>query len=166
MMDTRDRMEEVGRGINKNKSLEEDGRSLIHDYITREELLACTSCNACVQECPVSISPLDLILDFQSGVDKIDLSGIDANSPRTPGQRLHDAVEAAVAQWFWLQDVFPGKDQWNGIHEALIRQWKKFQYRTGMSTKTTCPVPPSTRQSPPAHSRTRRSRASSDAVCC
>ena len=37
-------------------------------------------------------------------------------------------------QWFWLQDVFPGKDQWNGIHEALIRQWKKLQFRTGMST--------------------------------
>ena len=43
-------------------------------------------------------------------------------------------IEAAVAQWFWLQDVFPEKDQWNGIHEALIRQWKKLQYRTGMST--------------------------------
>ena len=65
MMDTRDRMEEVGRGINKNKTLEEDGRSLIHDYITREELLACTSCNACVQECPVSISPLDIILQLR-----------------------------------------------------------------------------------------------------
>ncbi|WP_347111242.1 glutathionylspermidine synthase family protein [Paenarthrobacter sp. S56] len=43
-------------------------------------------------------------------------------------------IEAAVAQWFWLQDVFPEKDQWNGIHEALIRQWKKLQFRTGMST--------------------------------
>src|SRR4029453_18624953 len=43
-------------------------------------------------------------------------------------------IEAAVAQWFWLQDVRPEKDQWNGIHEALIRQWKKLQYPTGTST--------------------------------
>ena len=65
MMDTRDRMEEVGRTLNKNKSLEEDGRSLLHDYISKEELLACTSCNHCVQECPVSISPLDIILQLR-----------------------------------------------------------------------------------------------------
>ncbi len=65
MMDTRDRMEEVGRIINKTKSFEEDGKSLLHDYISREELLACTTCNACVQECPVSISPLDIILQLR-----------------------------------------------------------------------------------------------------
>jgi heterodisulfide reductase subunit C len=65
MMDTRDRMEEVGRNLNKNKSFEEDGRSLLHDYISKEELLACTSCNHCVQECPVSISPLDIIYQLR-----------------------------------------------------------------------------------------------------
>jgi heterodisulfide reductase subunit C len=65
MMDTRDRMEEVGKGITKNKTLQDDGKSLLHDYITAEELRACTTCNACVQECPVSISPLDIILQLR-----------------------------------------------------------------------------------------------------
>ena len=61
MMDTRDRMEEVGAGIDKKGKLEEDGKSLLHDYITTEELWACTSCQACVQVCPVLIDPLHII---------------------------------------------------------------------------------------------------------
>jgi heterodisulfide reductase subunit C len=65
VMDTRDRMEEVGRNIRTNGKFNEDGRGLLHDYITKEELLACTTCNACVQECPVSISPLDIILKLR-----------------------------------------------------------------------------------------------------
>lgn len=65
MMDTRDRMEEIGRNINKQGEFKEDGRSLLHDYISKEELLACTACNACVQECPVSIEPLDIILQLR-----------------------------------------------------------------------------------------------------
>jgi heterodisulfide reductase subunit C len=65
MMDTRDRMEVVGKNIRANKSFVEDGRSLLHDYITVEELRACTSCNACVEECPVSINPLDIILELR-----------------------------------------------------------------------------------------------------
>jgi heterodisulfide reductase subunit C len=65
MMDTRDRLEEVGRNINRDKELKDDGKALLHDYITKEELLACTSCNACVQECPVSISPLEIIFQLR-----------------------------------------------------------------------------------------------------
>jgi heterodisulfide reductase subunit C len=65
MMDTRDRMEELGKHIKKNPAVQDDGKALLHDYITREELLACTACNACVQECPVSISPLDIILELR-----------------------------------------------------------------------------------------------------
>lgn len=65
MMDTRDRMEEVGRNINKNGEFKDDGKSLLHDYISVEELRACTTCNACVQECPVSINPLDIILQLR-----------------------------------------------------------------------------------------------------
>ncbi len=65
MMDTRDRCEEVGKALNRNKTFEGDGRSLLHDYITTEELRACTTCQACVQECPVGISPLDIILELR-----------------------------------------------------------------------------------------------------
>jgi heterodisulfide reductase subunit C len=65
MMDTRDRMEEVGRELDAGKEAFVDGKSLIDSYITREELLACTTCNACVEACPVSINPLDIILDLR-----------------------------------------------------------------------------------------------------
>lgn len=66
MMDTRDRLEEVGRNIDANKGVfVPDNKSLLNDYITTEELWACTSCNACVEECPVNISPLSIIMDMR-----------------------------------------------------------------------------------------------------
>ena len=66
MMDTRDRLEIVGKNIKANGgSFVDDGKSLLHDFISVEELRACTSCNACVQECPVSINPLDIILELR-----------------------------------------------------------------------------------------------------
>lgn len=66
MMDTRDRLEEVGRNIDKNGGVfVDDGKSLLNDYITTEELWACTTCNACVEECPVNISPLSIIMDMR-----------------------------------------------------------------------------------------------------
>jgi heterodisulfide reductase subunit C len=61
MMDTRDRMEIIGKNIDKNGKFEDDGKGLLHDFITAEELRACTSCQACVQVCPVLIEPLDII---------------------------------------------------------------------------------------------------------
>lgn len=66
MMDTRDRIEEVGRNIDANKGVfVPDNKTLLNDYITPEELWACTSCNACVEECPVNISPLSIIMDMR-----------------------------------------------------------------------------------------------------
>ncbi len=65
MMDTRDRLKEVGDNIDKNGSFVDDGKQLLNDYITQEELWACTSCNACVEACPVSISPLSIIIDMR-----------------------------------------------------------------------------------------------------
>lgn len=65
MMDTRDRMEEIGRNIDKNRQIAEDEKTLLHNYITAEELRACTTCQACVEECPVSISPLDIIIQLR-----------------------------------------------------------------------------------------------------
>lgn len=65
MMDTRDRLVEVGKGIDKNGKDFSDGKSLIRDYITEEEILACTSCNACTEACPVNNDPLAVILDLR-----------------------------------------------------------------------------------------------------
>jgi heterodisulfide reductase subunit C len=66
MMDTRDRLVEVGKNIDKNKGVfKDDGKQLLDDFITREELWACTSCNACVEACPVSIDPLSIIMDMR-----------------------------------------------------------------------------------------------------
>ncbi len=66
MMDTRDRLEEVGKNIDANKGkFVDDGKSLLNDYITTEELWACTSCNACVEACPVSIDPLSIIMEMR-----------------------------------------------------------------------------------------------------
>lgn len=66
MMDTRDRLVEVGKNIDKNKgTFVDDGKSLLGDYITNEEIWACNTCNACVQECPVNIDPLSIITDMR-----------------------------------------------------------------------------------------------------
>jgi Fe-S oxidoreductase len=66
MMKTRDRLEEVGKVLNANNNQwVDDGKTLLNDYITAEELSACTTCNACVEECPVSISPLSIITDLR-----------------------------------------------------------------------------------------------------
>jgi heterodisulfide reductase subunit C len=66
MMDTRDRLVEVGNNIDANKGVFiPDNKTLLNDYITTEELWACTSCNACVEECPVNISPLSIIMDMR-----------------------------------------------------------------------------------------------------
>ncbi|WP_340063233.1 (Fe-S)-binding protein [Ascidiimonas aurantiaca] len=66
MMDTRDRLEEVGKNIDANGgTFKDDGKQLLDNYISREELWACTSCNACVEACPVSIDPLSIILEMR-----------------------------------------------------------------------------------------------------
>ena len=66
MMKTRDRLEEVGQNIDENGGVfKDDGKQLLNDYITPEELWACTSCNACVEECPIDIDPLSIIMDMR-----------------------------------------------------------------------------------------------------
>ena len=65
MMDTRDRIEEIGKNIEKNGPEYQDGKALLDDYITREEIWACTSCNACVEACPVNIDPLQIITELR-----------------------------------------------------------------------------------------------------
>jgi ferredoxin len=65
MMDTRDRLEEVGRNIDRFGKDYSDGKSLLDNYISREEIWACTSCNACVEACPVMIDPLTIIMELR-----------------------------------------------------------------------------------------------------
>jgi heterodisulfide reductase subunit C len=65
MMDTRDRLEEVGKNIDKHGADHQDGKALLDDYITREEIWACTSCNACTEACPINIDPLEIIVELR-----------------------------------------------------------------------------------------------------
>ena len=103
MMDTRDRMEEVGKNINKNGEYKNDGKSLLHDYISVEELRACTTCNACVQECPVSINPLDIILQLRRY-----LVMEESNSPQE-WAAMFGNVENNFAPWKFSPDE---RDKW------------------------------------------------------
>ncbi len=65
MMDTRDRLKEVGKNISKHGKDYDDNKSLLHDYILPEEIWACTTCNACTQACPLNIDPLSIIVDLR-----------------------------------------------------------------------------------------------------
>jgi heterodisulfide reductase subunit C len=103
MMDTRDRIEAVGKNMNKNKTYKEDGKSLLHDYISVEELRACTTCNACVQECPVSISPLDIIIQLRRH-----LVMEESNAPQE-WTAMFSNVENNFAPWKFSPDE---RDKW------------------------------------------------------
>lgn len=103
MMDTRDRLEEVGYNIRKNGSFIDDDKSLLNNYITVEELRACTTCNACVQECPVSINPLDIILELRRS-----LIMEDSNAPQE-WNAMFSNIENNFAPWKLSPDE---RDKW------------------------------------------------------
>jgi len=103
MMDTRDRLEDVGRNINANKVYKDDGKKLLHNYITVEELRACTTCNACVEECPVSISPLEIILELRRS-----LVMEESNAPQE-WNAMFSNVENNFAPWKFSPDE---RDRW------------------------------------------------------
>jgi ferredoxin len=103
MMDTRDRTEEAGRNINANKAFKDDGKKLLHDYISVEELRACTTCNACVEECPVSISPLEIILELRRS-----LVMEESNAPQE-WNAMFSNVENNFAPWKFSPDE---RDRW------------------------------------------------------
>lgn len=65
MMDTRDRLEDVSKILDEKGKWEDDGKTLVHDYISAEELWACTTCNACTQACPINIDPMSIIIDLR-----------------------------------------------------------------------------------------------------
>ncbi|TCJ19264.1 (Fe-S)-binding protein [Flaviaesturariibacter flavus] len=99
MMDTRDRMEEIGVAREKNGgTIQEDGKTLLHDYITTEELWACTSCQACVQACPVLINPLSIINQL-----KRYLALEESNQP-SEWNGMYSNVENNFAPWKFSPD--------------------------------------------------------------
>lgn len=103
MMATRDRMEEVGKNIHTNKSFVPDNKSLLHDYISLEELRACTTCNACVEACPVSISPLDIITELRRS-----LIMEESNAPQEWNSTFSN-IENNFAPWKFSPDE---RDRW------------------------------------------------------
>ncbi len=104
MMQTRDRLEEVGKNKIQNKgTFIDDGKSLLHDYITTEELRACTSCNACVEACPVMINPLDIILELRRN-----LVMEESNAPQE-WNMMFSNIENNMAPWKFSPDE---RDRW------------------------------------------------------
>ena len=102
MMDTRDRLEDVGKNIRSNGEFKDDGKNLF-SHITVEELRACTTCNACVQECPVSISPLEIILELRRS-----LIMEDSNAPQE-WNVMFGNIENNFAPWKFSPD---DRDKW------------------------------------------------------
>ena len=103
MMDTRDRMEEVGRNMNRNKTFTPDNKTLLHDFITTAELRACTTCNECVQECTVAINPLDIILQLRRS-----LVMEESNAP-AEWNAMFSNIENNFAPWKFSPDE---RDKW------------------------------------------------------
>jgi heterodisulfide reductase subunit C len=103
MMDTRDRMEEVGKNIRQNKTFTKDGKTLLHNYITTEELRACTTCNACVEECPVSINPLTIILELRRSLV------MEESDAPPEWNSMFSNIENNFAPWKFSPDV---RDKW------------------------------------------------------
>jgi ferredoxin len=93
MMDTRDRMEDVRNSLQKSGPGLQDGKTLLHDYISKEEINACTSCNACVEACPVLINPLEIILELRRCVT-MEESGAPA-----AWNSMYQNIETSFAPW-------------------------------------------------------------------
>ncbi len=103
MMDTRDRIDAIGKNIAANGTFVDDGKTLVNDFISTEELRACTTCNACVEECPVSISPLDIILQLRRS-----LIMEDSNAPQE-WNTMFSNIENNFAPWKFSPE---DRDKW------------------------------------------------------
>lgn len=103
MMDTRDRLAETGKNIDANKGFKDDGKSLLDDYITREEIWACTTCNACVEACPVNIDPLQIIMELRQ------YAVMEESRAPAPLNAMFGNMENNGAPWKYAQ---ADRDKW------------------------------------------------------
>lgn len=109
MMDTRDRMEEVGKSLDKGGPGLNDGKSLIDDHILREEIFACTSCQACIEACPVNIDPLSIILQIRRYITMEE-----TKAPQS-WNAMYSNIETSMTPWkFSPSDRFNWADDLKG----------------------------------------------------
>lgn len=102
MMDTRDRIEEVGKGIRKNGADYKDEKLLLGDYISEEEIFACTTCNACVEACPININPLNIILELRR------YKAMEEAKGPNEWNMMYSNIETSFSPW-----KFPPTDRFN-----------------------------------------------------
>ena len=107
MMDTRDRMEEIGNSLRKGGPGPADGKTLLHDYITKEEINACTSCHACVEACPVLINPLEIIVELKRYVT------MEESAAPAAWNSMYQNIETNFAPW-----KFSPADRFNWAKEG------------------------------------------------